>query len=517
MTQRPFKGKNGLSANGYLVSDVAPPENPTDASQKEWSETFIRLNSFNPDISYEAGTAVEFQGRIWYAADDLEPGPWDPDNWERSQQDEHWRTSEQSETLRASDSILYNSTTGAVTYTLPTSPTTGDRVVIFDFRELTPEYPVTVESPDRQIENSESTYLFINAGARLERVYTGSRWTAVELHSDLPVIARDSGFISPGRVTWVNPSSSITLTLSPDSRDGDAYTIVDLRPSRSQTVQIEEPGTGVSREFLRGERLEIVRDDGQWRYTSSRDLVNKVWRFINSNSAAAPGDRLLVDTSSGGVIITLPSNPVPESEIRIVDQEGNFRDDSVTLQRASGQTIAGLDENYTIQRNHADVTLVYDSGNWIVVEMESSQRYIQYWEATDGQSVFTVDDVDWAWRDLRVNGVQLREGNDYLFNSSDNLELMFPASRDDVVLLDSTITLGLVTRDISTTGLRTEYFTANDGQETWTLQETPAGGVIFTVDGLQVEQEPTVDDNTVTVTGLDLEGGESIAITYWVR
>ena len=76
---------------------------------------------------------------------------------------------------------------------------------------------------------------------------------------------------------------------------------------------------------------------------------------------AVSGDGFFVDTSSGGVTVTLPSSPSAGDIIALKDYAGTFDCNSVTLCR-NGSKINGACFNATLTTEGQSVTLIYVDG-----------------------------------------------------------------------------------------------------------------------------------------------------------
>lgn len=93
------------------------------------------------------------------------------------------------------------------------------------------------------------------------------------------------------------------------------------------------------------------------------------WTTVSGNVTATNGDRLLVNTSSAAITITMPSLPSIGEEIHIVDAAINFTDNNCTLGR-NGSKIEGYSDDYVLDVDRADVKLVYasTSAGWRLIK-----------------------------------------------------------------------------------------------------------------------------------------------------
>jgi hypothetical protein len=82
------------------------------------------------------------------------------------------------------------------------------------------------------------------------------------------------------------------------------------------------------------------------------------WITVTSAMTLSNGNRLLVDTNSSAITLTLPSTPSVGHEFWIVDASINFGTNNCTLSR-NGSNIEGIADDYVLNVDRADVHLVY--------------------------------------------------------------------------------------------------------------------------------------------------------------
>lgn len=90
--------------------------------------------------------------------------------------------------------------------------------------------------------------------------------------------------------------------------------------------------------------------------------AGKVQKFPNVDAvtsvAADVNKTYWVDTSSGGLTLTLPSVPAKGDAVRIFDAGYTFDTNNLTIAR-NGQLVMGLDEDLTVNTQGAAFDLVY--------------------------------------------------------------------------------------------------------------------------------------------------------------
>lgn len=98
--------------------------------------------------------------------------------------------------------------------------------------------------------------------------------------------------------------------------------------------------------------------------TSGTALAANVTK--NSAYTAVANDRIIC--TGGGFTITLPSSPLENDTIQIIDATGVFGSSNVTVGRA-GNKIQNLSEDLTLNINNTAITLVWTGATygWLIV------------------------------------------------------------------------------------------------------------------------------------------------------
>ena len=98
------------------------------------------------------------------------------------------------------------------------------------------------------------------------------------------------------------------------------------------------------------------------------------WSTITFDGSTVPtvaaNDRNFVDCSSNAGSINLPASPQSGDQVRFIDMAGNADTNNITINR-NGKKIQGLEENMTVDRDHAAFGLVYTGTTygWVLIEV----------------------------------------------------------------------------------------------------------------------------------------------------
>ena len=88
-----------------------------------------------------------------------------------------------------------------------------------------------------------------------------------------------------------------------------------------------------------------------------------------ANFTAVAGERYLCNTSDGAFTMTFPSSPSAGDTVGVVDYNGNFDTNNLTLAQASSKKILRVDANATIDTKNwsTDWVFIDDTVGWLPV------------------------------------------------------------------------------------------------------------------------------------------------------
>ena len=106
-----------------------------------------------------------------------------------------------------------------------------------------------------------------------------------------------------------------------------------------------------------------------WVVAGGTTAAESPWTSATSTTTLYTGQKVLADTSSSAVTLTLPSSPSLGDEVRIIDAAGNAATNNITVAR-NGSNIMGLAEDFVININEAAFGLVYFNATrgWVLTE-----------------------------------------------------------------------------------------------------------------------------------------------------
>jgi len=87
-------------------------------------------------------------------------------------------------------------------------------------------------------------------------------------------------------------------------------------------------------------------------------ITAATWSEASSNTVLATEEKVIVDTSTNPIVLTLPSNPSLGNEVRIIDGAGNASNNSITL-FGNGSNIEAESSNVVVDVDRSAFTLVY--------------------------------------------------------------------------------------------------------------------------------------------------------------
>jgi hypothetical protein len=109
-----------------------------------------------------------------------------------------------------------------------------------------------------------------------------------------------------------------------------------------------------------GWKLIASSDTGTFSIIESHGVSPNTITYIikSSNYTFAFNDNIAADTRNGPFTLTLPLNPIPGTEVRVIDYAGTFKINNLTISR-NGKNIMGLAEDIVCNTNNVQLILNY--------------------------------------------------------------------------------------------------------------------------------------------------------------
>ena len=191
-------------------------------------------------------------------------------------------------------------------------------------------------------------------------------------------------------LTWTivhNLASTDLIYMVYDENGTVQLVDADFPDSNTLTLDFSEATAGkavlfvATEEFLpaiTSNRLEVgnVIIEGSAITVEGTDIVNQIankaddvdWTVINNNYTATDGEKLMVDTRSAPLTISLPATPAVGEEIQFADMYANFDVNPLTVGR-NGQTIAGESSDFIADLKNAPFSMVFFGGarGWVPI------------------------------------------------------------------------------------------------------------------------------------------------------
>lgn len=203
-------------------------------------------------------------------------------------------------------------------------------------------------------------------------LYQGMTQTFYNAASGTITLSSPSGtFVGPGSSGAITQTLPTGTTISLAS-DGTNYVIV----SEDGGPLVATTGTFSDNVGMNGAQ---VRSSASQTINNSYDLIpltylqtnyGKTWVVITAGQTAAAGDRLMCNTSGGAFTITLPASPTRGDAVHIIDYNGTFNTQNLTINN-NGNRIMRVNDTMTVSTAGAAFQLVYSGAanpGWLVAQ-----------------------------------------------------------------------------------------------------------------------------------------------------
>ena len=205
--------------------------------------------------------------------------------------------------------------------------------------------------------NFSQVFEFAIAGVYSKAITTGTSTTLTNgdgTQSQANNEARQSQLILTGTV-----STTHTLQFPATQKTYGIYNNI----SGGADISARLGASGNTLTVANGKYRLVATDGTNWYDIFTLAGLGETWIKKTANYTAVAGDNIFADTSGGDFTITLPSSASIGDQVKIIDAEGTFAAENLTVGRNSHK-IQGATSDLVISTSGAGIALVYnDSDN----------------------------------------------------------------------------------------------------------------------------------------------------------
>jgi len=167
-----------------------------------------------------------------------------------------------------------------------------------------------------------------------------------------------------GQVTaYVSGTKTLTFTVITSNGSGTISNwYVSMAGERGPS------GAGVPAIGGGGDALKLIRVNAGASGHEMATPMDARGRYVQKTTAytLVDGDYISANTNGGAFTLTLPTSPAQGAEVHIVDENGTFATNNLTIGQG-GETIMGLSENLIVDVDNTAFGLVYTGTDWRIL------------------------------------------------------------------------------------------------------------------------------------------------------
>lgn len=226
-----FKSTAGFDAANQKVVNLADAVAPTDAMNLRTFDAKSTIPVYLTNRAYPVDFIVEFAGQLWKCVSATAAGAFDKTKWTAIRGTENWIRITGTYTATNMDSLLVDTTSNAITITLPASPKTGDYINIVDAGSADIN-AITINRNGATIGGSASNSVITEPGLQMTLVYLNGTWQTNIRTKNRVGLVNTTATLLAGIEYAVQANASFTVTLPAAPKAGDWVVLMD----RSGTV-----------------------------------------------------------------------------------------------------------------------------------------------------------------------------------------------------------------------------------------------------------------------------------------
>ena len=224
-TPSSFKGTGGFDAANQKVTNLADALNPTDALNLRTFETKNTVATYSTTRTYSVDFIVEYAGQLWKCVS-ATSGAFDKTKWIAIRGTENWIRITGAYTAAAMDSLVVDTTSAAISITLPASPKSGDYVTILDAGNADINN-ITVIRNGSTIAGVASNLVLNEPSVQVTLVYLNGTWFINIERVERIKFVSSTTTVEPNMVYAMLISAAFNVTLPQSPKTGDWVVLLD--------------------------------------------------------------------------------------------------------------------------------------------------------------------------------------------------------------------------------------------------------------------------------------------------
>jgi hypothetical protein len=215
-----FKSTGGFDAANQKVTNLADATAQQDAVNLRVFDAKNTVQPYSTTRAYPLDFIVEYVGLLWKCTSETTAGAFDKTKWKAIIAPENWLRITAAYTAGSMDSLYVDTTSAAITITLPASPKSGDYINIRDAGNASTNN-ITVNRNGATIGGSAANLVISESNVELSLVYLNGTWVLNRKPTGRFKIA-SSAVTAEANTSYsleVTASFGVTLPASPKAGD----------------------------------------------------------------------------------------------------------------------------------------------------------------------------------------------------------------------------------------------------------------------------------------------------------